>query len=89
MVNRSTRHLSLTDAEKALLKQWVTEGADYKPHWSLLPVGTVAVPAARAASATILSISAAELAPAEPVVQAAGCERQLRAGHDNPNRQQT
>ena len=43
-------HLSLTDAEKALLKRWVAEGADYKPHWSLLPVGPVAVPAVREAA---------------------------------------
>ena len=37
-------HLSLSEAEKALLKRWVAEGADYKPHWSLIPVHAVAVP---------------------------------------------
>ena len=31
-------NLSLTDAEKALLKRWIAEGADYRPHWSLAPV---------------------------------------------------
>ena len=37
-------HLALSDAEKTLLKRWVAEGADYKPHWSLIPVHAVAVP---------------------------------------------
>ncbi len=37
-------HLALSDAEKALLRRWVAEGADYKPHWSLIPVHEVAVP---------------------------------------------
>ena len=31
-------HLTLSDAEKALLKRWIAEGADYKPHWSFMPV---------------------------------------------------
>src|SRR5918996_963080 len=30
-------NLSLTEAEKALLKRWVAEGAEYRPHWSLAP----------------------------------------------------
>ena len=30
-------HLTLSEAEKALLKRWVVEGADYRPHWSLDP----------------------------------------------------
>jgi hypothetical protein len=51
-------HLSLTEAERALLKRWVAEGADYKPHWSLLPVVTGAVPAAAGASATSNPIDA-------------------------------
>jgi hypothetical protein len=37
-------HLALSEAEKALLKRWVAEGADYKPHWSLIPVHAVTVP---------------------------------------------
>ncbi len=37
-------HLTLTPAEKELLKRWVLEGADYKPHWAFLPVQKVAVP---------------------------------------------
>ena len=37
-------HLALSDAEKALLRRWVAEGADYQPHWSLIPVHEVAAP---------------------------------------------
>jgi hypothetical protein len=37
-------HLSLSEAEKALLKRWIVEGADYQPHWSLIPVHAVEVP---------------------------------------------
>lgn len=37
-------HLSLTTAEKELLKQWVKEGADYKLHWAFLPVPLVSLP---------------------------------------------
>jgi hypothetical protein len=37
-------HLTLSEAEKALLTRWVVEGADYKPHWSLIPVHDVEVP---------------------------------------------
>jgi Protein of unknown function (DUF1553)/Protein of unknown function (DUF1549)/Concanavalin A-like lectin/glucanases superfamily/Planctomycete cytochrome C len=27
----------LTDAEKATLKRWIAEGAEYQPHWSFIP----------------------------------------------------
>ena len=37
-------HLALTPTEKELLKRWVLEGADYKPHWAFLPVQKVVVP---------------------------------------------
>jgi uncharacterized protein DUF1553/uncharacterized protein DUF1549/cytochrome c/concanavalin A-like lectin/glucanase superfamily protein len=40
-------NLSLTDAEKALLKRWIMEGADYRPHWSLAPVSSPAPPVLR------------------------------------------
>ncbi|MEY2429913.1 MAG: hypothetical protein QOJ40_2798 [Verrucomicrobiota bacterium] len=37
-------NLSLNDAEKELLRRWIAEGAQYKPHWAFIPVGKVAVP---------------------------------------------
>jgi hypothetical protein len=27
----------LTDAQKAVLRQWIAEGAEYQPHWSFIP----------------------------------------------------
>jgi hypothetical protein len=44
MMPPSESHLSLTDAEKALLLRWVKEGADYRPHWAFLPVQPVPLP---------------------------------------------
>src|SRR5262249_56516479 len=35
---------SLTDAQKAILKQWIAEGAEYQPHWSLIPPARPALP---------------------------------------------
>ena len=40
-------NLSLTDYEKAVLVRWVEQGADWKPHWSLIPPKKPAVPAVR------------------------------------------
>jgi len=40
-------HLSLTAAEKELLKRWVLEGAEYKSHWAYLPVEKVMPPQPR------------------------------------------
>ncbi len=38
-------HLTLTQQEKDLLKQWIDEGAEYQPHWSFIaPASVVAVP---------------------------------------------
>ena len=37
-------NLKLTAAEKELLKRWIAEGAEYKAHWSFLPVGAVTPP---------------------------------------------
>ncbi|WP_223241444.1 DUF1553 domain-containing protein [Flammeovirga sp. EKP202] len=31
-------HLSLTATEKATLIKWIEEGAEYKPHWSFVPM---------------------------------------------------
>src|SRR5215204_4494455 len=28
----------LTDLQKETLKRWIAEGAEYQPHWSLLPI---------------------------------------------------
>jgi hypothetical protein len=30
-------HLSLTNREKAILIKWIENGAEYKPHWALVP----------------------------------------------------
>ena len=40
-------NLSLTDDEKALLKRWVAEGAEYRPHWSFAPVAAECAAAPR------------------------------------------
>lgn len=32
-----TSNLSLSDREIAIIKQWIEQGAEYKPHWSLIP----------------------------------------------------
>jgi mono/diheme cytochrome c family protein len=34
----------LTEEQKALLKRWVAEGAEYQPHWSLIPPQRPALP---------------------------------------------
>jgi hypothetical protein len=38
----------LTEAEKALLKQWVAEGAEYQAHWAFQPPVRPALPAVKA-----------------------------------------
>ena len=40
-------NLALTDYEKAVLVRWVEQGADWKPHWSLIPPRKPAVPSVR------------------------------------------
>jgi hypothetical protein len=39
--------LSLTEYEKAVLVRWVEQGADWKPHWSLIPPRRPAAPSVR------------------------------------------
>lgn len=34
----SVSNLSLNEREKSLLKKWIEQGAEYKPHWSLIPL---------------------------------------------------
>ena len=46
-------HLSLRDAEKQLLRNWIEEGAVYQKYWALLPVKRPALPNAIDAAATI------------------------------------
>jgi hypothetical protein len=38
---------SLTGAQKAILKQWIAEGAEYQPHWSFIPPVRPALPAVK------------------------------------------
>jgi len=40
----ATSNLSLSDAEKEVLRRWIQAGAEYKPHWAFIPVGEVAPP---------------------------------------------
>ena len=40
----------LTAAQKAKLAQWIAEGAEYQPHWSLIPPTRPAPPAVKNAA---------------------------------------
>jgi hypothetical protein len=57
-------HLSLSDAEKALLRRWVEEGADYRPHWAFQPVRSRTPPSAGASTNPIDGFIATRLADA-------------------------
>lgn len=37
-------NLKLTDHERQLIVKWIEQGAEYKPHWSLIPVGKPTIP---------------------------------------------
>jgi Protein of unknown function (DUF1553)/Protein of unknown function (DUF1549)/Concanavalin A-like lectin/glucanases superfamily/Planctomycete cytochrome C len=38
-------HLSLTDAQKKTLRQWIAEGAKYEPHWAFIaPAASIPMP---------------------------------------------
>lgn len=37
-------NLTLSDFEKELLKKWIEQGAEWKKHWSFLPVGNPEIP---------------------------------------------
>ncbi|MFO0132277.1 MAG: c-type cytochrome domain-containing protein, partial [Planctomyces sp.] len=36
---------ALTSAQKQVLQQWISSGAEYQPHWAFVPVQRPAVPA--------------------------------------------
>jgi hypothetical protein len=40
----TSAHKTLTPTQKALLKRWVTEGAEYQPHWAYISPRRPAVP---------------------------------------------
>lgn len=46
-------HKRLTEAQKALLKRWIDDGAHYKPHWSFINPSLPALPAVRDPAAKI------------------------------------
>ena len=37
-------NLKLAEEEKALIRRWIEEGAEYQPHWAFIPVAEVEVP---------------------------------------------
>lgn len=41
-------HKPLTDGQKAILKRWVAEGAEYEPHWAYAPLSRPPLPAGHA-----------------------------------------
>lgn len=45
----ASSNLSLSDDEKELLRRWIEQGAQYKPHWAFIPVEKPAVPPVPAA----------------------------------------
>ncbi len=38
---------TLTAGQKAILKQWIAEGAEYQPHWSFIPPTRPPLPAVK------------------------------------------
>jgi hypothetical protein len=39
--------LTLTDAQKAVIKLWIQQGAEYQPHWAFIPVKRPDLPAVK------------------------------------------
>src|SRR5579859_5155047 len=58
-------NLSLNDEEKALLREWIAQGAEYKPHWAFISVSEVSVPKPTEASQARNPIDAFVLARLE------------------------
>ena len=70
----------LSDAQKALLEAWISDGAGYHPHWSFVPPKKAVVPAVPGASQPIDAFIAERLAakqmqPAPPADAATLCRR--------------
>jgi mono/diheme cytochrome c family protein len=55
----------LTDSEIAILRQWITDGAKFERHWSLLPIERPPVPAVKNARAANLPLDTFVLARLE------------------------
>jgi len=55
-------HKPLTDAQKALFRRWVAEGAVYEPHWAYAPLTRPALPAGAAGKHPIDAFIEAKLA---------------------------
>ena len=45
-----SKHGRLTDAEVALIRRWISEGAEFQPHWAFAPLNTAAPPEVKAAA---------------------------------------
>ena len=37
-------HLTLSEADKALIKKWIEQGAEWKDHWAFIPPQKMAIP---------------------------------------------
>jgi hypothetical protein len=59
-------HLTLNDTERATLKRWVEQGADWKPHWAFIPPSKPAVPTPSRASWGVNEIDRFVFAAMEP-----------------------
>ena len=72
-------HKTLTDDEKARLRRWIEEGAEYEPHWAYAPLVRPAVPAADSKENPIDSfVRAKHASPAASFAPEASPERLLR-----------
>jgi hypothetical protein len=58
-------NLTLSEEEKNVLRQWIEQGAEYKPHWAFLPVHLAAPPVCQKASQVRNPIDAFVLARLE------------------------
>jgi hypothetical protein len=75
--------LVLSTAEKALLRRWIEEGADYAPHWAFVPPKPTPVPSPPGPSSgrnpidafVVARLSKAELTPAPPAAREAVIRR--------------